>query len=183
METGTSQHVQTSVVAKLGKIVYGQLGPGADVYRGIMELAAAEGIETGLILNITGGLTHTRLSGPTAAGDVFAPPGFVELEGLAEATGTGYIGRTEDTWTSEVSQIAHHEGEPFLHCHMVVNVAGETHCGHLIEGCKVRSLHPKSHFVVVLAEAHGVDLSFHRGEPEGNYPNGLPYYELVARDG
>lgn len=181
METSVAQ-TQASVVGKLGKIVFAQLSPGADLYNSIVDVCKAEQIETGLILNITGALTRTRLSTPVRKDRVEAPPEFIELEGLAEATGTGYIGRSVDSWKSDVSQITITEGDPFLHVHLVVCVGGETHCGHLIEGCLVRSLHPKSHFVVVIADTEGIDLSFHRDDNTvETYPNGLPYYELAAR--
>jgi predicted DNA-binding protein with PD1-like motif len=183
METSEQQQVQSTVVGQLGKIVYAQLAPGADLYTSIVDVCKAEQIETGLVLNITGALTKTRLSTPVKKDRVEAPPEFIELDGLAEATGTGYIGRTVDSWKSQVSQITLSAGDPFLHVHLVVSVGGETHCGHLIEGCLVRSLHPKSHFVVVIADTQGIDLSFHRDDDSGveTYPNGLPFYELAAQ--
>ena len=55
---------------------------------------------------------------------------------------------------------------------------------HLIDGYKVRSLHPQSHFVAVIAEAEGVQLTFHCAqETTEQYPHGLPYYKLVAAGG
>lgn len=176
--------IQGVAVGKLGKTVYAQLRPGADLYRGIVAVVQQQDMKTGLILNITGTLTQTRLSGPGAQTRIDESPGYFELDGLAEVTGTGYFGRTVDTWKSKPSQVEHLKGDPFLHVHLVVNVRGETHCGHLIDGCKVRSLHEKSHFVVVLAEAEGVDLSLHREKESGlrSYPNGLPYYQLTECD-
>ncbi|MHB8393794.1 MAG: PCC domain-containing protein [Candidatus Dormibacteria bacterium] len=175
--------MQTIVTGKLERVVYAQLSPQEDVYRAIVELAAQERINNGLVLTITGGLEYIRLSMPGKGESNDMPPGIFESEGPAEATGQGYLGRTASTWISPRSQIAHHEGEAFMHVHMGVSIGGVAYVGHLIEGCKVRSLHPKSHFIVVLGEVKGVDLSFHNsGVVTENYPQGLPFYELAQED-
>ena len=172
--------MQSIVTGNLGRVVYAQLSPSEDVYKAIVELAQREKINNGLILTITGGLEHVRLSMPGKGESNDMPPGIFESEGPAEASGQGYLGRTESTWISQTSQIAHHAGEPFMHVHMGVSIGGVAYVGHLIEGCRVRSLHPKTHFIIVLGEITGVDLSFHNsGQTTEHYPNGLPFYELA----
>jgi hypothetical protein len=141
-----------------------------------------EKLHSGTILTITGGLSRIRLSMPTGhEAGVGDAPGFKEFEGPAEAQGNGYFGWTTDTYVNEKSGIVHRAGEPFLQCHMTVNAGDGTHLGHLIEGCKVRSLHPKSHFIAILAEAVGVELTLRSSEDRTPaYPNGLPYYDLKS---
>jgi len=180
----SSDGIQSIVTGRMTRIVYAQFSAGTDLYNGIVEVIKRERMHTGVILNITGTMTRTRLSGPTSTTKVTESPGYFEIEGLSEATGSGYFGHTVDTWKSEPSQVEHLAGDPFLHVHLVVNVKGETHCGHLIEGCTVRSLHDKSHFLVVLGEVEGVDLSLRREAESGldTYPVGLPYYELAPAE-
>ena len=55
------------------------------------------------------------------------------------------------------------DGEPYVHVHVTVTTPTETICGHLMEGCTVRSLHPTSHFTIMVAEIDGVALNL-RGE-------------------
>jgi predicted DNA-binding protein with PD1-like motif len=176
--------MQSVVEAKLGRIIYAQFEPDEDVYRGLVNLITEEKLHTGIILSITGGLHKVRLSMPRKPDTKEISPGFIELEGSTEAQGNGYFGWTEETWFNDSSQIRHNAGEPFLHCHMTVSNGGQTYMGHLIDGCKVRSLHPQSHFVAVIAEAEGVQLTFHCSqETTEQYPHGLPYYKLVAAGG
>jgi len=168
------------VSATIGRVIYAHFEPDEDVYRGLVEVIQRERLHTGVILSITGAVRIGRLSLPRRPEATHESPGFVEFEGLSEVQGNGYFGYTQETWLNERSQIRHDAGEPFLHCHMSVSCGGETFMGHLIEGCKVRSLHPHSHFVAVLAETHGAQLTFHCSEEKTEqYPYGLPYYQLV----
>jgi predicted DNA-binding protein with PD1-like motif len=172
----------TSVRAGIGRSVFAQLEPDEDVYRAIVQLIQQEEMRAGLILTITGALRYTRLSMPLGVEDVSAPPSVFEMEGTAEVSGQGYFGMTKEAWSSETSQIRHLAAEPFLHVHMSAGIAGRSYVGHLIDGCKVRSLHPKSHFVVVIAEAPEIELSFRNsGEAIDGYPEGVPYYDLGER--
>jgi predicted DNA-binding protein with PD1-like motif len=172
--------MQSVVNARLGRIVFAQFEPDEDVYRGIVNLIVREKLKTGIILTITGGLHKVRLSVPTKKEATENSPGFMELEGTTEAQGNGYFGWTKETWFNERSQIRHNAGEPFLQCHMTVSNGGKTYMGHLIDGCKVRSLHPRSHFVAILGEAEGVELSFRASEETTEqYPHGIPYYDLL----
>lgn len=167
------------VQSTIGRIFYSHLDLGEDLYDAIVEVAKHAQITTGVVLTITGALSSTRLSTPTKAETVESPPGYLELEGTAEVSGSGYFGITDESWSSPTSHINYVQGEPFVHVHLTACVAGETYTGHLLQGCLVRSLHPSSHFIVVIAETHGARLSYHRSvESEPGYPNGVPYYQL-----
>jgi predicted DNA-binding protein with PD1-like motif len=177
--------VNTVLSAQLGRLVWLHLDKDADVYASIVDAIKREQLRTGLILTVTGGLAQVRLSMPTKPSDSNADaPGVRTFPGPAEAQGSGYFGWTRNTYDNPTSGILHPAGDPFLHCHLAASSGGETHLGHLIEGCRVRSLHEKSHFVIILAEAVGVDLSFCcSDERTPAYPNGLPYYDLAATAG
>jgi predicted DNA-binding protein with PD1-like motif len=169
------------VSAQLGRIVYAHLEPEEDVLLAIEEVIEREQLGTGIILAITGAVSRARLSLPVQKEAVSSSPGFIEFEGLSEVQGGGYFGRNVDSWSNDTSQITFVAGRPHIHCHMAVATAGTTYVGHLIEGCKVRSVYPQSHFVVVLAEAVGVDLTLHCSEETTEaYPKGIPYYTLAA---
>lgn len=166
--------------AHVTDIIYAQLSGGADLYQEILEICRREKIETGYILNIVGGLTRARLSTPVTKLDAFSPPGILELEGTMEAAGIGILGRTVGTYDAEkVSGIINRAGEPYAHVHLTVSGNGETHMGHLIDGCIVRSLHPLSHFTIVVAKTEGAQLDFNVSkETTEKYPNGIPIHEL-----
>lgn len=167
--------------ARVTDVIYAQLSPDADLYNEIMELCRRENIKTGMVLNIVGGLRKARLSMPVRATAVDAPPGVREWEGgVMECSGVGIIGQSLDTYDSEgTSGIIYRAGEPNLHIHLTVTVAGETYMGHLIEGCIVRSLHKQSHFTIVLAKTEGAQLNFRVSkERTEKYPKGLPIHDL-----
>lgn len=174
-----SYNVAKIVGGSLKRVLFVHLDPDEDLYGAIAEVAKRERITTGVAVTVTGALSSTRLSTSVKAESVESPPGCIELEGTAEVNGSGYFGITDEAWSSPISQIVYKAGEPFVHVHLTACVAGNTYTGHLLEGCRVRSLHPSSHFIVVLAEVDGVRLSYHRSaEPEPGYPNGVPYYQL-----
>jgi predicted DNA-binding protein with PD1-like motif len=167
--------------AKIGEIIWAQLDADGDLYEEIMEICRKENIRSGVVLNIVGGLRKARLSMPISETDYEAPPGVFELEGMMEAQGFGTIGQTVDTYDSEgTSGILYEAGTPNLHIHLAVTHAGKTYMGHLIKGCIVRSLHPKSHFTIVLAKTEGALLNFKVSkERTEKYPKGIPIHELV----
>jgi predicted DNA-binding protein with PD1-like motif len=172
--------METIARGTLSKVVYAHLSPGEDLYRAILDVAEQEGIKTGLVLSITGGLAKVRLSMPMEAESVESPPGILELDGTAEASGHGLIGQTLDSWSSPRSGIENVEGQPYLHVHVTATVAGHTYCGHLIDGCIVRSMHEKSHFTIALAAVEGVQLNFRVSqETMDTYPQGIPYHEVL----
>lgn len=167
--------------ASMGEVIWAQLEPDADLYLEIMNICRRENIRSGVILNIVGGLRCARLSMPITATDAETPPGIIELEGMMECSGVGTIGITRDTYdSSQVSGIIYNEGEPNLHIHLTVTHAGKTYMGHLIEGCLVRSVHPISHFTIVLAKTEGALLNFRVSEEKTEkYPMGIPIHDLV----
>ena len=171
---------ETVVSGSLGRLYFAHLEPDEDLYEAIANVAKKYAIESGVILSVTGALSMTRLSTPTSVSDVRSPPGIIEKEGKSEVSGSGYFGMTKESWSSEVSGIDYRAGEPFIHVHLTASVGGTVYSGHLIEGCTVRSLHPSSHFVVVMAEVHGISLTYHAGDVLPGYPNGVPYYRLTS---
>jgi predicted DNA-binding protein with PD1-like motif len=173
--------VDRIVKARMGEVIWAQLDRDGDLYEEIMEICRKEDIASGVVLNIVGGLRKARLSMPVSATDAEAPPGVIELEGMMECSGVGIIGRTVNTYDSEaVTGIIYRAGEPNLHIHLTVTHAGKTYMGHLIKGCIVRSLHPKSHFTIVLATTHGAQLNFAVSkERTAKYPNGIPIHDLL----
>lgn len=166
--------------AKLDEIIWAQLDPDGDLYDEIMAICQREKIESGIVLNIVGGLRKARLSMPVNLTDVEAPPGVLELSGMMECSGFGTIGRTIDTYDSEdITGIIYDAGTPNLHIHLTVTHGGKTYMGHLIKGCQVRSLHEKSHFTIVLARTEGAVLDFRVSkETTAKYPNGIPIHDL-----
>lgn len=172
-----------SIIAKarMDEVIWAQLEPDADLYLEIMAICRRENIRSGVVLNIVGGLRKARLSMPVKETDMHTPPGILELEGMIECSGVGTIGITRDTYDSEnVSGIIYRKGEPNLHIHMTVTHAGKSYMGHLIEGCLVRSVHPVSHFTIVLARTPGALLNFRVSkEKTEKYPMGVPIHDLV----
>ena len=173
--------VERIVRARMTDIIWAQLDWDGDLYEEIMEICRREEITSGVVLNIVGGLKKARLSMPVDKTDVDAPPGVLELEGMMECSGFGTIGRTVDTYDSEgVSGIVYEAGTPNLHIHLTVTHAGQTYMGHLIKGCRIRSLHKKSHFTIVLAKTEGALLNFAVSkERTERYPKGIPIHDLV----
>jgi predicted DNA-binding protein with PD1-like motif len=166
--------------ARITDVFYVQLSQDGDLYNEIMEVARRENIKTGIVLNIVGGLKRARLSMPVKATENEAPPGVRDFEGLMECSGHGTIGQSIDTYDSEgTSGIIYRAGEPNLHIHLSVTLAGTTYMGHLIEGCLIRSLHPKSHFTIVMAKTEGALLNFRVSkEKTEKYPQGIPIHDL-----
>jgi predicted DNA-binding protein with PD1-like motif len=80
--------------ARIGEVIWAQLDPDGDLYDEIMEICRREKIESGIVLNIVGGLRKARLSMPVNQTDVEAQPGVLELSGMMECSGFGTIGRT-----------------------------------------------------------------------------------------
>ena len=168
--------------AKLSEVIWAQLDPDGDLYEEIMEICRREKIDSGVVLNIVGGLRKARLSMPVKETEADAPPGVLELDGMMECSGFGTIGRTIDTYDSEAtSGIYYAAGTPNLHIHLTVTRAGKTYMGHLIKGCQVRSVHPKSHFTIVLARTEGAVLDVRLSkETTAKYPKGIPIHDLHA---
>ena len=168
--------------AQLREVIWAQLDADGDLYDEIMEIARREKIESGVVLNIVGGLRKARLSMPVSETDPDSPPGVMEFAGMMECSGFGTIGRTIDTYDSEATSGIYYEaGTPNLHIHLTITQAGKTYMGHLIRGCQVRSVHPKSHFTIVLARTEGAVLNVRVSrETTAKYPKGIPIHDLQA---
>jgi predicted DNA-binding protein with PD1-like motif len=172
--------MHSTVPAQIGKVVFIHLEPGEDVLLSMIEVIEREQLQSGLILTVTGAVSEGRLSLPRRVEGVHESPGYMEFTGLSEIQGGGYFGWNADDWRNDKSQIRHDKGRPHIHCHVAVANAGTSHVGHLIEGCKVRSVHPISHFVAILAETPGVELTMHCSEETNEqYPYGIPYYNVA----
>lgn len=172
--------MHSAVSATVGKVVFAHLEPGEDVLLALIDVIEREQLKSGLIMAVTGAVSEGRLSLPRQPEGVDESPGFITFTGLSEVQGGGYFGWNSDEWRNDKSQIHFEKGRPHIHCHMSVSNAGVAYVGHLIEGCKVRSVHPISHFVAVLAETPGVDLTLHSSEETtAQYPHGIPYYNVV----
>lgn len=175
------QNIDTIVSSKIAEVFWVQLTQGADLYHAIMDVAEQRKIWTGLVLNIVGGLTKARLSTPMEPGaNAEGQPGILEIDGMMECAGIGTIGHNMDTFDSvRKSGILYEVGKPNVHVHLTVNQGPHTHMGHLIEGCKVRSVIAKSHFTIVLARTEGVVLEMLRSkETTSHYPTGVPVHNL-----
>lgn len=175
-------NVDNIAYSKITDVIWAQLGQDADLYDAIVEIAKRENIRTGLVLNIVGGLRKARLSTPIKPSAVESQPGILEVEGVMECSGVGFIGHNLDTYDAKnTSGILYEAGEPNVHVHLTINHGHNAHMGHLIEGCKVRSLTKESHFTIVLAKTEGVVLNMRRSkETTEKYPTGVPVHELVV---
>ena len=165
----------SEVVGRMGRVYMTRLGKGEDLLQAIYGVVRRSGMKAGVVLSITGALTHAVLQkfekGEKAIG-------VIELDGDMEVSGHGICG-----WVSAPERgkqpfgVGRYvNGEPYTHVHLTVTTAEATLCGHLMEGCKVRSNHEISHFTIMIAELEGAALSM-RSDP--NIPGGL-YHELVA---
>jgi len=172
-----------TVVAKaqMGEVIWAQLDKDADLYDSILEICQKENIRSGVVLNIVGGIRKARLSMPLKADGIEAQPGILELEGMMEVQGIGTIGLTVDSYdTSTKSGIVYNAGEPNLHIHLTITHQGKSYMGHLLQGCIVRSVHPQSHFTIVMAKTHGALLNFRVSEETtSTYPDGIPVHDLI----
>lgn len=167
--------------AKITDVIYAQLSQDEDLHNAILEICKRENIKTGMVLNIVGGLKKARLGMPIKPTAAESAPGHREWDGaIIECSGIGIIGQTLETYDRGVSGVVHRAGEPYLHVHLTITVAGETFMGHLIEGCIVRSLTRQTHFTIVLAKVEGAILNckLSKEKPE-KYPTGVPVHELL----
>ena len=61
-----------------------------------------------------------------------------------------------------------------------LSLAGKTLCGHLIDGCLIRSVHEKSHFTIAVMRTEEALINFRlTKEVTSAYPTGVPYHELI----
>jgi len=159
------------VVGRTGRVIVARLEKDEDLLLALREVVKRSGMKSGVVLSITGALMHAVVqkfvSGQSAIG-------VVELEGPMEVSGHGIVG-----WVSSPERgkepfgVGRYiDGEPYVHVHVTITTPAQTLCGHLMEGCTVRSHHAISHFTIVVAEIEGAALNM-RSDPHG----GL-YHEL-----
>lgn len=168
---------------RLGAVHFVRLAPGDDLYLSIIEVAREKRIRAGVILDLTGAATNLRLSVPTDSSDGSRPGKIIDIAGLTEVLGSGVIGLVENDFVSKDGEVTYRAGDPYAHIHVAATVGSHTYSGHLVEGTLVRSVMPKSHFTIAIAEVEGVDLSLHvehNGNPD--YPGGVPYHELSTSE-
>ncbi len=153
------------VGGNIEEVVYARLDAGADLLHGIQDVCNQRNIRTGYIF-VTGALLKARLQHYTGklANEIAnkMPVIPIEVNGPMEASGHGLIGEVYapslGDKTFGAAGDAWRHGDVYVHVHLVATNAEETICGHLLEGCTVRSPHPTSHFTIVIAKAKGVLL-------------------------
>lgn len=162
-----------TVAGQFGELILAHFKPNEDVYLGLKEVAKKHNIRTGVVLNIVGGLTVADVGYFSRSGPVEEMKmDYHHLTGPFEVSGIGMIGLEEG-------------GEPYLHVHVTLTCGETTVCGHLHEGCVVRSLIATSHFTVFIAKVEGAELLTRwdrecRHQFPKVYPNGAPYHEIKS---
>ena len=134
------------VIGKLSDIIYLRMDKDQDLYEGIKQAAKDYDIKSGIVIDITGGLSKCRFQKFASTGD-HAKMEIIEVEGPMESSGHGYIGVTEGT------------GEPYVHVHITGTTADTTICGHLVPGTLVRSHTDVTHFTIIIGKVEGVSLT------------------------
>ncbi len=175
----------TSVAAgKIESVIYARLDPHADLYREIKKICKEHGVRTGVVMTITGALEKARLQLMDTSQVKTGTPEVLELTGPFEASGHGIIGRMRESNSGGIFN-GEEGGSAYIHIHLTLTVgSGEnvkTYCGHLMEGCTVRSNHAISHFTIVIGKVSGVqlDLAVDRAAIMPGYPDGLRYHALA----
>ena len=135
-----------AVSGKFSEIIYLRLDKDQDLFEAIKQAARDYDIKTGVVIDITGGLTKARFQKFASKGD-HAKMEIVEIKGPLESSGHGYIGMTAGS------------DEPYVHVHVVATTADETICGHLLPGTFVRSHMDVTHFTIILGKVEGVSLT------------------------
>lgn len=168
----------SEIVGRMGRVIVSRLEPNEDLLVAIRNIVKRSGIKAGVVLSITGAVTYAVLQ-KFVSGE--KQIGVVEMKGPMEVSGHGVVGWVvSPALRKEPFGVGRYvDGEPYVHVHLTVTTPTETLCGHLMEGCTVRSNHPISHFTIVVAEIEGVALNM-RGD-EAKESEGKPfslYHEL-----
>jgi predicted DNA-binding protein with PD1-like motif len=148
----------TTVSGRISEIIFACFEPHEDLRQGLMRVIKEKDIKSGIVLSITGALEKATLQHPSGVGEPTIPLEIIQVQGPLEVSGHGIIGQVEapelaDSVFGMGREFIH--GEPFLHVHLTVTSAKETICGHLLDGCTVRSNHPVSHFTIILGRIEG----------------------------
>ena len=166
--------MSTVAKARIGNIYLVQLEPDADLLLSIREAIRENNIETGVILDITGGLTRARVQKFKEVGPPLLGVHIVDIPGPMEVSGHGIIGLTRGSG----GPAGHKDGQPYVHCHITMTSGEQTLCGHLMEGSYVRSRPGKSHFTIVLAAFEGARLTLVVPPKAADGPAANVYHEL-----
>jgi predicted DNA-binding protein with PD1-like motif len=179
-----SKESEVSIASgKLESVIYARLEPHADLYREIKRICKENNVKTGVVMTITGALEKARLQLMSTAIAKTGTPEVVELTGPFEASGHGIIGTFRESNSGGIFA-GEEGGSAYLHIHLTLTLgSGEnvkTYCGHLIEGCTVRSHHALSHFTIVIGKVAGVELELavDRDARLPGYADGLRYHAL-----
>lgn len=156
----------------MGRVIVSRLEPDEDLLVAITDIVKRHGIRAGVVLSITGAINKAVLQNFVSGQQQI---GVVEIKGPMEVSGHGIVGFvvTPERGKKPFGVGGYVDGEPYVHVHVTVTTPTETLCGHLMEGCTVRSLHPTSHFTIMVAEIEGVALNL-RGEVDQE-SEGRPY--------
>ncbi len=161
-------------VGRMGRTVVTQLEQGEDLLVAIRGVVNRHNIKAGVVHSITGSLTHAVLQKFVEGQKTI---GLLELNGDMEISGHGIVGRVHAPGTGKVPFAVgrYVDGEAYVHVHLTITTPSQTVCGHLMEGCLIRSVHRISHFTIMISEIEGVALLMRAAL---NEPGGL-HHELV----
>lgn len=163
----------TTVSGRMSEIIFARFEPHEDLRQGLIRIIKEKDIKSGIVLSITGALEKATLEHASAVGEPTIPLEIIQVQGPLEISGHGIIGQVEapefgDSVFGLGNEFIH--GDPYLHVHLTVTSAKETICGHLLDGCTVRSNHPVSHFTIILGRIEGgmVKMVGKRGHKPGS---------------
>lgn len=171
----------STISGKLSEIILARLEPGDDLRQGLLSVIKEKKMKSGVVLSITGALERATLQRFRRVGEPSIPVELIDVPGPLEVSGHGIIGQVDapafgNTAFGLGDDFVH--GEPYLHVHLTVTSARETICGHLMDGSPVRSIHPKSHFTVILGRIEGAMVKM-TGEPGAEPGSHRVAHELV----
>lgn len=166
--------MMSEVVGRMGRVYVTRLEPQEDLLQAIRGVVKRSGMKAGVVLSITGAVTKAVLQKFVEGQQAI---GVTAIDGPMEVSGHGIVGwvAAPERGREPFGVGRYVDGEPYVHVHLTVTTPKETLCGHLMEGCLVRSSHAVSHFTIMIAELEGVELRM-RSDPA--HPGGL-HHELV----
>ena len=171
----------STVSGRISEIIFARFGPHEDLRQGLLAVIKEKDIKSGIVLSITGALERAVLQHASGVGEPTIPFELMEIQGPLEVSGHGIIGQVEapafgDSKFGLGDDFAH--GEPYTHVHLTVTSAKETVCGHLMDGCPIRSNYPASHFTIILGRIEGAMIKM-LGEPGPEPGSFIIGHELV----
>ena len=164
-----------TISGRLSDIILAHFKPHEDLRKGLMEVIKKEDIKSGVVLSITGALENATLQHASAVGPPTTVPfELINVPGPLEVSGHGIIGLVEaPTFGNKVFGLGDDfiNGEPYIHVHLTVTSATQTICGHLMDGCLVRSIHASSHFTIILGRIEGamIKMMGESGKEPGSF--------------